>query len=119
MVYPTLTYLEEMGYTTVAAEGAKKLYAITEGGRTFLRENRQAADAVLARLTLIGETMSRMRERAAPQARSEFADDLPPAIAPVLRRLTATLAGRSDATGEEQARIIAILTGAIEQIRKS
>ncbi|MES2909962.1 MAG: PadR family transcriptional regulator, partial [Pseudomonadota bacterium] len=32
MVYPALTYLEEIGYATVAAEGAKKLYSITETG---------------------------------------------------------------------------------------
>jgi len=29
MVYPALTYLEELGHATVAAEGAKKLYSIT------------------------------------------------------------------------------------------
>src|SRR5215471_16257227 len=30
MIYPALTYLEEIGYATVAAEGAKKLYYITD-----------------------------------------------------------------------------------------
>jgi hypothetical protein len=33
IVYPTLTYLEEAGYVTAQAEGAKKLYTITEEGR--------------------------------------------------------------------------------------
>jgi len=119
MVYPTLTYLEDMGYTTVEAEGAKKLYAITEEGRSFLRQNRQAADAVLARLTLLGETIGRMRERFAPRGHSEYGEDLSSEVSQALRRLTATLAGRSDATGEEQDRIIAILNEAIERIRKS
>ena len=32
MVYPALTYLEELGHATVAAEGTKKLYRITGDG---------------------------------------------------------------------------------------
>src|SRR5262249_53440562 len=40
IVYPTLTYLEEAGYVTAQAEGAKKLYAITDEGRAHLDENR-------------------------------------------------------------------------------
>ena len=31
MVYPALTWLEEVGYAGVTTEGAKKRYAITEG----------------------------------------------------------------------------------------
>ena len=36
VVYPTLTFLEEAGYTTATTEGAKKVYAITEAGRRAL-----------------------------------------------------------------------------------
>ena len=36
IVYPTLTYLEEAGYVTAQADGAKKLYTITEEGRAHL-----------------------------------------------------------------------------------
>ncbi len=32
MIYPALTYLEEVNYATVASEGAKKLYRITAEG---------------------------------------------------------------------------------------
>ena len=35
IVYPALTYLEEAGYVTSAAEGNKKLYTITEEGRAL------------------------------------------------------------------------------------
>src|SRR5882724_3046424 len=45
MVYPALTYLEELGHATVAAEGAKKLYSITESGLSDLERNRAAVDA--------------------------------------------------------------------------
>ena len=63
MVYPTLTYLEEAGHVTAQAEGAKKLYTITEEGRAHLAENRAFVDAVLARLSMIGERAARMRRR--------------------------------------------------------
>src|ERR1700751_2604728 len=40
MVYPALTYLEELGYASVEADGAKKLYRISEEGRAYLEQNR-------------------------------------------------------------------------------
>src|SRR6266478_4094425 len=49
IVYPTLTYLEEAGHVTAAAEGVKKLYTITEEGRAHFEENRKFVDAVLER----------------------------------------------------------------------
>lgn len=63
MVYPTLTYLEEVGYVTAQAEGAKKLYTITEEGKAHLEENRDFVDAVLERLTAFGDKVTRMRQR--------------------------------------------------------
>lgn len=33
MVYPALTYLEELGYVTVQAEGNRKRYALADAGR--------------------------------------------------------------------------------------
>src|SRR5688572_32207311 len=51
IVYPTLTFLEEAGYVTAQAEGAKKLYAITPEGQAHLAENRDFVDAVLERMS--------------------------------------------------------------------
>ena len=51
VVYPTLTLLEELGHVTVTADGAKKLYDITDEGRAFLEANRAPLDALLARLS--------------------------------------------------------------------
>src|SRR5262249_61092247 len=59
IVYPTLTYLEEAGYVTAQAEGAKKLYTITHEGRAHLDENRDFVDAGLERLAFIGERRPR------------------------------------------------------------
>ncbi|MFT3964829.1 MAG: PadR family transcriptional regulator [Sphingobium sp.] len=50
VIYPTLSWLDDMGYATVeAAEGSRKRYAVTAEGRTFLAANRDQADALLAR----------------------------------------------------------------------
>ncbi len=55
VVYPTLTMLEELGYVTVgASEGGKKLHTVTEAGVALLAANRQAVDALLARIAAGG-----------------------------------------------------------------
>src|SRR6267142_5253952 len=61
IVYPTLTYLEEAGYVTAQAQGAKKLYTITPEGRAYLDQNRDFVDSVLERLAAIGRKIGRMR----------------------------------------------------------
>jgi DNA-binding PadR family transcriptional regulator len=63
IVYPTLTYLEEVGYLTSQPEGAKKLYTITDEGRAHLVENRALVDAVMKRIAFIGEKAARIRDR--------------------------------------------------------
>jgi len=62
IVYPTLTYLEEAGHVTVQAEGAKKLYTITDEGRAHLEQNRVFVDAVFERLAAIGDKATRIRD---------------------------------------------------------
>ncbi|WP_423065799.1 PadR family transcriptional regulator [Devosia sp. CN2-171] len=63
IVYPALTYLEEAGYVTSSAEGNKKLYTITEEGRTHLDENREAIQSTLDFLAKAGSGMEHLRER--------------------------------------------------------
>src|SRR6266702_2881566 len=43
MVYPALTYLEELGYVTVQLEGNRKRYELSEAGREYLAGNRERA----------------------------------------------------------------------------
>jgi DNA-binding PadR family transcriptional regulator len=50
VIYPTLTMLEELGYTALTEQDGKKLYALTEAGEAYLRENQRTVDAVAARL---------------------------------------------------------------------
>ena len=50
VIYPTLTMLEELGYAALTEQAGKKLYALTEGGAAFLRENQRTVDVVVARM---------------------------------------------------------------------
>jgi len=72
MIYPALSYLEEIGYTRVEAEGARKLYSITDEGRRHLEENRPAVEAMLSELERIGSRMEYVRRAFADR---EFAAD--------------------------------------------
>ncbi|MDD8027163.1 MAG: PadR family transcriptional regulator [Acidobacteriota bacterium] len=45
-VYPTLQWLEEMGYVTVVAQDGKKTYTITESGLGFLVEKEKETEEV-------------------------------------------------------------------------
>src|SRR5882757_4251277 len=61
MVYPALTYLEEIGHATIEADGTRKLYHITEVGREHLKENRTLADSLFAQFERVGERVDRVR----------------------------------------------------------
>ena len=51
VVYPTLTLLEDLGYTSVeASEGGRKRYTIADAGKAHLAANRETTDAMLARM---------------------------------------------------------------------
>ncbi len=58
VIYPALTYLEEMELAEVENEGTKKLYKITERGRQKVEENRAMIQHTLNRLERIGEKMA-------------------------------------------------------------
>lgn len=63
IVYPALTFLEEAGYVTSTAEGNKKLYTITDEGRTHLNDNREAIQSTLDFLKGAGERMNEWRDK--------------------------------------------------------
>lgn len=60
VVYPTLSMLDEMGLIEEqASEGAKKRFAATDAGRAHLDERAAEVEALIARLTAIGEHRTR------------------------------------------------------------
>ncbi|MDN4496120.1 PadR family transcriptional regulator [Pseudomonas mosselii] len=50
VIYPTLSYLEEAELVTGAIQGSKRLYAITDAGRSALQEKAVALDGVRMRI---------------------------------------------------------------------
>jgi len=62
VIYPALTYLDEIGYAEVEPEGHRKLYRITKAGREHLDSNRINAEAILDALSRIGGRMEEVRE---------------------------------------------------------
>ena len=116
MIYPALTWLEEVGYASVTAEGAKKLYSLTEAGREYLRANQESADAMLGQLEHIGRKMGRVREIFGGVGEDHELDDSPDVRA-ARHELRQALREKRHAAPEERSRIAAILKSAAAQIR--
>ncbi|HVN45780.1 MAG TPA: PadR family transcriptional regulator [Steroidobacteraceae bacterium] len=115
MVYPALTWLEEVGYASVASEGAKKLYSITAAGQGYLKENREAADAMLGQLSWIGRKMGRVREIFGGPDEEEDADAH--GVGAARRELRQALREAHGASPEERQRVAQILREAAARIR--
>jgi DNA-binding PadR family transcriptional regulator len=115
MIYPALTWLEEVGYASVAAEGTKKLYRITDPGREYLKANREAADAMLNQLGWIGGKMGRVREIFGGFDEDEDAE--PQGVGAARRDLRQALREKYGASPEEKQRVAQILREAAARIR--
>jgi DNA-binding PadR family transcriptional regulator len=119
IVYPTLTYLEEVGYVTAQAEGAKKLYTITEEGRAHLEENRDFVDAVLARLAAVGERISRMRRRQEERDDERNAPAVTPLVRAALVNLREVAAKRLDEDADAEPKIVDVLARAAAELKRT
>jgi DNA-binding PadR family transcriptional regulator len=120
-VYPTLTYLEEAGYVTAQAEGAKKLYTITDEGRAHLDENRDFVDAVLERLSAFGERVTRMRRRFGGDDDED--DDsrgprVPSLVRAALKNLREVAAERIEDDADAEAKVVEVLARAASELKK-
>jgi DNA-binding PadR family transcriptional regulator len=116
MIYPALTYLEEAGHATVAPEGTKKQYRISEEGRRHLEENRVAAEALLSQLDRIGRRMGDVRRAFAgdPDEAGEEGDTHE--LRQARRELRRVLRERKRGSPEESRRIANILRQATADI---
>jgi DNA-binding PadR family transcriptional regulator len=117
IVYPTLTFLEETGYVTAQADGAKKLYTITGEGRTHLEENRDFVDAVLARLAAIGEKVARRRERFNDEESGRGDDSMPRSIQGAIQDLSETVRALLKQNPEAKGRVIEALDKATKDLK--
>jgi DNA-binding PadR family transcriptional regulator len=65
-IYPTLQWLEDLGYVTVSEQDGRKMYAITDEGRRFLAASQPRVD----------EIWTRLRGWWSPFDHKEFRDDM-------------------------------------------
>jgi len=120
IVYPTLTFLEEAGYVTAQAEGAKKLYAITDEGRAHLDENRDFVDAVLERLAALGSKIERVRRRFGRDEDEERGGrGLPTLVRAALEHLREVAGERLEHDADVEAKLVEILARAAQELKKA
>jgi len=120
MVYPALTYLEELGYVSVQQEGNRKRYEISETGRAHLDAQRDRVDIMLAKLAYVAQRMEAVR-------RAYAADDETggegsetgrwhPKLMQARYAIKLALLRHIDASEDEQRRIAEILLRAAAEI---
>jgi DNA-binding PadR family transcriptional regulator len=121
VIYPTLTYLEEMGHAASTAEGNKKVYSITEAGKRFLDENRDGVESLINGLEGLKAKVAQFRDwwdRDLSQRGREDRDI--PGVSAELnearRALKAAIAAGIDGNVDEQRRIAEILKRAASEI---
>jgi len=116
MIYPALTYLEEIGWATVAVDGTKKLYSLAEPGSRHLAEHRVEADAILAELQAIGARMEQVRRAFAGEPEEDEDSGESDELSQARRELRRVLRDRRHGTPDEARRIAAILRRAVAEI---
>jgi DNA-binding PadR family transcriptional regulator len=102
VVYPTLAWLEDMGYAAPEAEGGRKSYRITPEGEAFVAANREALAALEARM---GEPR---RRRDAPEPVMEAMG--------ALKRALRTRFQQGPVDDAAAARIAAAIQGAANEV---
>lgn len=118
VIYPTLTYLEEVGHAAASSEGNKKTYAITEAGRAHLDENRAEADAILSRIEWIGARLTQARHyfERGEDGRDRDIEDVIPELNEARRAIKKALAGKKRSSPDEQKRVADLLLKAAKEI---
>ena len=114
MVYPALSYLEDAGYASVEAAGAKKLYTISVAGLAWLDEQRASVEALWTVLARFAERMGHVREEA------RFARDVGEGrseLHAAMHELRDALRAHHGAGPDAVARVVAIVRRAAAQVR--
>jgi len=130
IVYPTLTFLEEAGYVTAQADGAKKLFSITDEGRAHLAENRDFVDAVLERMSAVGDKVKRMREHfwrgegddeprgRGRRGRGRDGDSVPPLVRAALDNLREVAEQVIEGDADAETKVVELLARAAQEMKK-
>jgi DNA-binding PadR family transcriptional regulator len=130
MVYPALTYLEEMGYAAAAVEGTKKLYSITADGTGHLNKHHLAATEVWNQLAIFGRKLAHFRKQFAEDedvadhfgsgggagAQGEW-QQMKTEFRGLRDEMKAAIHEKLNSSMEEKRRVLDILRRAVDEIR--
>ncbi len=111
MVYPALTYLEELGYAEVTLNGNKKLYTLSAAGHAFLEKSQQRVDELIAMLGFMAKRARAMRET---EDDDELDRDAP--LMEARRVLKEALRASAGSEPGDRARVAEILKRAADEI---
>jgi DNA-binding PadR family transcriptional regulator len=129
MVYPALTYLDEVGFATASADGSKKLYTLTDAGKAHLSQNGESAGEVWQHLARVGRKLAHFQRQIAEDedVADHFARDprdnrrewreMKAEFREVRDDLKAAIHDKLDSPLEEKIRILGILRRAVDDIR--
>ncbi len=127
MVYPALTYLEELAYVAVELHGNRKSYSVSEQGKTYLAQHQERVTRMFDKIAHIAAKMDSLRraysntgpsassndtEHEGDQAESEWQ----PELIQARRAIKSALIDTSNATKKQQLQVAQILLAATEQI---
>lgn len=130
MVYPALTYLEEMNYAVAAAEGTKKLFSITAQGSEHLGTHRADATELWTQLAIFGRKLAHFRKQftededvadhfgSGPHggAKAEWRD-MKSEFRGLRDELKAAIFEKINSSVEEKRRILDVMRRAVDEIR--
>ena len=121
MVYPALTYLDEIGHAVAEADGNKKLFSITDAGREALAAERDRADRIIEGLGRIGAKMDAVRD--VMEGRGQMPGEDPEAhghhaLEIARQAIKASLFHKRGCSSEEAARLADILRRAVDEINR-
>ena len=112
MVYPALTYLEELGYADVTQNGNKKLYTLSETGHAFLEKSSERVEELMAMLDFMAKRARAMHET---EQDDELDRDSP--LMEARRVLKEALRASAGSDPADRARVAEILKRAADEIR--
>jgi DNA-binding PadR family transcriptional regulator len=116
VVYPALTYLEEIGHAAVTQDANRKLYSITDAGRAHLEANGERVTAILETLKRFGGRMAAVREAYA--GLGDVDPDASDELSKARHALKHALMRKRGSGPEELRRVALILENAAAEISK-
>lgn len=112
VIYPALTYLEDVGHVTVQPEGNRKRFEINAEGEAYLAQNQEMAQALMAKLALFASQSDSVN-----QAMSEHRQPFAPVLMEAIHSLRSELHQFHNSDEETQRKAATLIQQALVQLK--